>query len=323
MVQIHFEGKTIDLKPGETLLQALVRARANPSYSCVAGLCHSCLLQAQSGTIPRAAQVGLSPDQCQQDLLLACQCRPESPLTVRRPHSARRTDAMVSGIRALSPAIMELRLSPRSPISYQAGQHIDLWHGPYLTRHYSLASVPALDSDLLFHIQAVPGGQFSHWVHTQAEVGSLLQLGSAQGDCRYGSPQPGAPLLLIGSGSGLGPLYGLLRDALNQLHRGPIELLHLARDEHHLYLQDELIQLARQHPNLRYSSLVGPVEALAPLLDAAIDRCDQRRAQAYLCGASRLVTEATRRLRDAGLNESQIHSDTFDAQQLDSLPDPI
>ncbi|WP_426416272.1 2Fe-2S iron-sulfur cluster-binding protein [Aestuariirhabdus sp. LZHN29] len=313
MVQITFEGHPIDVAPGETLLQALIRARTEPSYSCLAGLCHSCLLQAQAGEIPPAAQSGLSPEQCEQQLLLACQCRPVEPLQLQRPKTLKRTDAVICGLQQLSTEITELRLATRAPLPYHAGQHIDLWLGPYLSRRYSLASVPGLDGDLVFHIQRVRGGQFSDWIHTQACEGSLIQLGTAQGACCYSPEQSTRPLLLIGSGSGLGPLHGLLRDALNQHHRGQISLLHLGKSPLHLYLQEEIRSLCDQHPNLSHHPLVGTSDDLAVPLQSVLTHWDSRRVNAFVCGSGELVKEAFSQLRAAGVPDHQIHTDSFDA----------
>ncbi|MCL6416079.1 2Fe-2S iron-sulfur cluster binding domain-containing protein [Aestuariirhabdus sp. Z084] len=314
MPNITFEGKNININAGDNLLQALIQAKTNPTYSCLAGQCHSCLLQAPSGIIPPQAQQGLSPQQCERNLLLACQCHPEHDLELQRPQARTKTDAMISGLRQLSPEVTELTLSPRTVFPYRPGQHTTIWRGPYLKRCYSLASVPEQETDLVFHIQHHPEGQFSTWIHQQAREGDLLQLGTAIGNCHYHPQYASRPLVLIGFGSGLGPLYGILRDAIEHQHRGNMALFHMAEEEQPHYLQSELNHLSEQY-KLAYSRLVegsNPTEAV----NQHLKQCPVSPVIAYLCGPAAQVKACQRLLLNSGLVAEHIFTECFTDTQI-------
>ncbi len=312
MSQITFEGQSILHKPNENLLKCLIRANSKPPYSCRAGLCHSCLLQSISGSIPANAQTGLTESQRKQRLLLACQCQPDGDMEIRRPlkeHS--KTDAVICSLKALNPDIMELQLSPQTPVRYHAGQHIGGWRGSDIQRRYSLASVPGIDSELHLHIQLLKGGQFSEWAHHSARVGDIIKISAPQGDCFYHPSFGRRPLLLIGSRSGLGPLYGILRDALGQQHKAPIVLFHRGNTDQELYLQQELKQLASRHNNFSYRPIIGDDNNLQEAINSTLTKPDSLRMQAFICGSPSLVQNVNQLLLENSVPETKILADSF------------
>ena len=54
----------------------------------------------------------------------------------------------------------------------------------------------------------------SGWLGTEARPGEAVRLQGPVGECFYVPGQPEQPLLLAGTGTGLAPLYGIVRDAL-------------------------------------------------------------------------------------------------------------
>src|SRR5205085_691623 len=130
--------------------------------------------------------------------------------------------------------------------------------GDGLVRSYSLASLhsppglPAGDTLLELHVRKVTGGQMSKWLHDDVAVGEPLELRGPSGDCFYVAGRPVQPILLIGTGTGLAPLYAIARDALRHGHTGPIRLYHGGLDPSGLYHVDELRRLAATHSNFEY-----------------------------------------------------------------------
>ncbi|MSO71023.1 MAG: 2Fe-2S iron-sulfur cluster binding domain-containing protein [Alphaproteobacteria bacterium] len=131
------------LAPDETVLAALLRHGLNPPHSCGRGTCLSCLLRAESGPVPEAAQAGLRATLRAQNYFLACQCIPTAPLAV----ASADTDNLYRPARVVaaekpSPDVTRLFLEPSEPFDYRAGQFVNLRRVDGLTRSYSLASVP-------------------------------------------------------------------------------------------------------------------------------------------------------------------------------------
>lgn len=135
--------------------------------------------------------------------------------------------------------------------------------------------------------------------------GALLRLGELRGGAlRYEPDWQERPLLLMAAGTGLAPLWGILREALRAEHQAPIQLLHLARDH---YLASELAELAGRHPQLRVN-LVSAAQLPSALADL---RLVPRRSMALLCGQPASVERFARHLYLAGVPRSQTLADLF------------
>jgi NAD(P)H-flavin reductase len=122
-----------------------------------------------------------------------------------------------------------------------------------LTRSYSLASL-ASDSLLELHVAVRPWGFMSRWLTTS--IGQPVGLRGPFGECCYRPDNRRRPLLLIGTGTGLAPLMGVLRDALTRGHSGPIRIYHGARNLDGLYLWQALLKLAKRHLNVHLEGWV-------------------------------------------------------------------
>lgn len=115
MTRLTCGESAIDLKPGETVLEALERAGIDAPSSCRAGQCQTCLHRAIEGTPPAAAQEGLTPGQKATGYFLACICAPSSDLVIVRPDDVgREIDAEVRAIDQLAPPISSACALPSS-----------------------------------------------------------------------------------------------------------------------------------------------------------------------------------------------------------------
>ncbi len=327
---LRFAGESIPLAGGATVLEALEAQGIAVPNSCRAGACQSCTMRAVSGPVPREAQAGLSPAKRELGHFLACVCRPSEDLEVASLDEAAEVSVAIVEVRRTSGAVLLVRLRSESPLEYRPGQFITLLRPDGLARAYSLASVPSLDGELelLLHVRHFPDGAMSGWL-AGAQAGAQMSLRGPFGECFYVAGQEAAPLLLVGTGTGLAPLYGIARDALRAGHRGPITLLHGARRAQDLYLRQEVAALVAEHPNLEVvaSALEVAEGAEAEGVDRrAIDAIALERAQScamkdlrvFLCGAPELVVGLRRRLFIAGVSMRSIFADAF----LPSAPAP-
>jgi CDP-4-dehydro-6-deoxyglucose reductase, E3 len=198
---LTFEDKPVKIAPGETVLTALLAAGVDLPNSCRAGACQTCLVQAVEGNPPAVSQQGLPAALKAQSYLMACVCLPQEPMRIVRADGAgTRVWVSVRGIERLSPTVVRLRLEPEAPFLYRSGQFLALEAPDGTVRHYSIGRPPRC-------------------------------IRSPRGSCFYEDIEPDQPLVLAGTGTGLAPLWGILRDALRRGHHGPIRLYHGARDE--------------------------------------------------------------------------------------------
>jgi len=287
---------------GSNLLDALNAAGLNVPYSCRAGSCHACLVHCLDGQPADALPEALALDKHAQGWRLACQCRVVDDLRVAV------FDPLLEGMPATVCAldwfgdVLRLRLRPERALRYHAGQHLVLWNGA-VARPYSLASLPGEDDFLEFHVDCRRPGAFCDSARG-LRVGDELRLGELRGGALHYDPDwQERPLWMLAAGTGLAPLWGILREAVRQGHRGEIRVLHVARDSAGHYLAGAMQGMAGVTVDLVLAEQME--EALAGL------RMVSRQTVALVCGAPASVERFARRLFVAGVPRGQVYADAF------------
>jgi CDP-4-dehydro-6-deoxyglucose reductase, E3 len=312
---LTYRDAAIDIEPGEDVLSALLRAEIDVRHSCRAGVCRSCLHRAVDGEPPPAAQEGLSDAQKALGYFLACLCRPETPLTIVPAREAGgRFEVGVQAIDRLGGDVVRLRLEHGPDFAYRPGQFVELIAEDGLGRHYSLASHPEEDRFIELHVRLHPGGRMSGLIAERLAPGHRMHVAGPLGTCVYAGIDPDQPICLVGSGTGLAPLVGILRDAWRRGHRGPIRLYHGVRAPDGLYLHDHLDALARERKNFTYAprALSVPSPEGGDVAAAVLERETALAETAFfLCGGERLVARLKRELYLKGAPLKQLRSDVF------------
>lgn len=318
MPVITYQGKEYECDSEESLLDGINRQGGNLPFGCRSGLCQGCMVKAVKGEPTAISQSGVKPMLKKKGYFLSCLCKPETDLEITQPD--RRDEFLHCNIIALdylNDTVIRLRVSRPSGFSYRPGQFVNIIRPEDgLARSYSLASIPS-DDHLEFHIRLLADGKMSRWIANNLEHGSEILISEAMGDCCYREVYSERPLLLAGAGTGLAPIYGILRDAIASGHQAHIRLIHGGLSTRDLYLDTALRKLADQHGNISYipsvlhgeapeGGVVAPIDILIP--DQLT--CDSNWA-AYLCGDATTVSSMRRNCFSHGVDESSIHSDAF------------
>lgn len=317
MARVTFEGKRYPLLEGETVLSGLLRGGATTSFSCKKGTCQSCMLEATRGDPGAQSRQGLRPDLRAQGYFLPCQSTPSEELEVRRPDPTRLlVRAHVTARDMLARDIVRLRLETETNFSWRAGQYVNLHHGGAV-RSYSISSVPDEEPFLELHVKRVADGAMSRWLCDDVSVGEVLDIQGPLGTSFYEPESSTQPLLLVGAGTGLSPLYGIARDALAHDHRAAVILYHGARTPEGLYLRDDLVALQRRHERFTYVPCVsaraetGCAQGRASVV-AFEQNTDPSTFRVYLAGPPEMVYDARVRAIGAGVKRTRIHADPFE-----------
>lgn len=308
MPELRVGVQQLQVAPQTNLLDALLGGGVAVPYSCRAGSCHACLVRCVDGEPLDLQPSALASDKRAEGWRLACQCQVVGDLQVE-PFDPQR-DGLAARVVAVdwpSPQVLRLRLQPARPLRYRPGQHVLLWSEGGVARPYSLASVPGEDDWLEFHIDCRKPGAFCDAAHRRATHPGAAHRPVAGAALHYDADWQARPLWLLAAGTGLAPLYGVLREALRQEHQGAIRLLHVAHDAAEHYLASELQALAAQHANLQVE-LVTAAQLPAALAEL---RLVSRQTLALLCGHPSTVDSFARRLYMAGLPRSQMLADVF------------
>jgi len=314
MASLTFDDRPVPIAPNQDVLSALLAAGVDAPHSCRAGICQSCLSRAE-GEIPEEAQRGLSNAQKEQGYFLPCVCVPKGPLKVLRAGtSLEATEVGVCAVDRLAPTVVRLRMEPCAPFAYRPGQFLSLETPDGCVRSYSIASHPEEEAFVELHIRLLPNGRMGQFISERLSVGDRLAVRGPFGTCYYDEADRDRPLVLVGAGTGLAPLWGILRDALSRGHRGPIRLYHGARERSGLYLSEELAALAREREGFSYIPCVlgslGPADG--DVGKAVLEGEPQPDAASYfLCGGGDLVNRVKRALFLRGAHLPRLRADIF------------
>lgn len=325
MAQLKYQGRNIQTRDGENALDAMLRNGINVPFSCRNGVCHVCLQHCVTGEIPERAQHGLRSELREQGYFMPCMCVPTGEMEIEPPSGLYQATLLHSK-EMLAPHVCKLLIEPPANFDYHAGQFINLRRRDGLVRSYSLAGL-AQDYFLEIHVQRKDGGAMSNWILDELAPGDELDVQAAAGECYYNNAAHGRPLLLVGTGTGMSPLLGIVRDALHQQHQGEIHLYHGARASDHFYLRDVLRQMETQHANLHYHEcLLGEHAVHAGLhagdvLEIAFAQHKELGGwQVYLAGAADMVDRGAQLAAAQGALPQAIHADAFVLCDLRETP---
>jgi CDP-4-dehydro-6-deoxyglucose reductase len=312
-MRLTVSGNDLEFHQGETVLHVLARHGIRLPAVCRAGLCHACLLRVVHGDPGPSGRAALDDAMQADGYFLACVARPASDLTVALAGADAFTPAELLSVRPAGSDAARVRVRARRPLDFRAGQHVALRAPAGIVRVYSIASLPAeaRDEGIEFHVRLYPGGAMSGWLAGAAR-GDAVGLGRPGGSCYYRPDDPGCPLLLAGTGTGLAPLAAIARDAFAHGHGGPI-----------IAVQGGVGPEGRRGgPQTAGPAWPSPIRSRACLLSRGEDIVTAVVAelaslprpadtQAYLCGAPRVVARMRRALFMGGLSLRRIHCDEF------------
>ncbi len=317
MYEINYSGRAVACTENETVLECLLRNGIEHPHSCRNGSCQTCMVQAVAGSVPQQASAPLKPSLREQGYFLPCICHPQDNLDIRPVAIMERLQVAVTGIKSLGRNLVQVKLQRPEGFAYRPGQFINLFRDDNISRCYSLASHPHHEDELVLHVRRLPHGRVSGWIHDELSQGDKIEVSGPLGDSFYVVDDQQQPLMLIGTGTGLAPLYGIIRDALHHGHTGPIHLYHGARDAADLYLGEELQRLQAEYGHFHYVPCVsgqasGDRYAAGRALDVALQRHPQLKGwRVFLCGNPEMVKLARKRAFMAGAAMQDIYADAF------------
>jgi NAD(P)H-flavin reductase len=175
------------------------------------------------------------------------------------------------------------------PVTWLAGQFMELSFQGVLPRSYSIASAPH-EQFLEFHIRNNNRGGASQHAVTGLKTGDHLTLRGPFGTAtlRHGT----APVVMIAGGMGISPIKALVDDILRQQPTRHIALYWGTRTTQDLYIRSHFEDLAAQNPHFRFIPVVedqgdGMVDAAALASESSFDH-----KILYLSGPPAMITAA-------------------------------
>ena len=325
-VKIASSGHQFVVNPGEAILGAALRHGIGLPYGCRNGACGSCIASLVSGNVhyPEGDPEALTtPDQ-----VVVCQAQPASDLiinvrevTADHDISIKTFPCRAEHLERLSHDVMlvQLKLPQTERMQFLAGQYIEFILKDGRRRAFSIANPPHHDAYLELHIRHIPGGSFTGHVFDDLRDRSLMRIEGPLGSfyLREDSPRP---LLLMGGGTGIAPLKGMLEHAFYTGLDRPIHLFWGVRAKRDLYLDDLPRQWETEHSFFKYTPVLSDPQdqdhwrgATGYVSDAVIaEYPDLSEFDIYMSGPPVMIDAATPLFVAHGAQTDHIYSDAFE-----------
>lgn len=335
---VRFEpvGVEMDVHEGETVLDAAFRQGISVMHGCKEGQCASCKSRLVEGDIEllKYSTFALSDAERETDHILLCRTLAFSDITVEllnydedlmsRSIAVKEFPGRVVSVVSLTHDIRMLTVELETPLRFWAGQYVDLTlpgHG--VTRAYSMANPPTGGTTLEFIIKLYPGGAFSALLDGKLGAGDPIVAKGPYGTCFRREARTG-PLVLIGGGSGMSPLWSILRDHVASGEQRPVRFFYGARTHNDLFFLDRFRELAASDPNFEFIAALSHAdpEAAEPWVGETgfIHEVVRRRLaleqfgddiDAYSCGPPPMIDAVLPVLQMAGVEPEHIYFDKF------------
>lgn len=335
LIRLSNSQATFSAAADQPLLDAAQSAALHLPHSCKGGNCGACKARLVRGEIhyPNGAPLGLSAGELAEGLILLCQARALTDLTIetfelRAADSIqlKRLPCRIERAVPLSHDVIGLFL--RLPIAeefvFEPGQYLDILLPGGRRRSFSIASPPHAARPLELHVRHVAGGEFTERLFHNEIHSALLNIEGPLGKFVYrpgadaqGAAAP-APMLLIGGGTGIAPLLSIMRHVIeNDIDRDML-LYWGVRNEQDLYAHATLEALSRRAASLRYVPVLSEASpqwsGLTGWVHEAAFRDIQNLAasEVYAAGPPAMIAAVRREFEVRGVAPNRLYFDSFD-----------
>lgn len=311
-------------EPGQSVLDAALKAGIELPYSCRKGVCGNCAGGVVQGGVRGLAGAPLRNEFCEPGQVLLCQCEPLAdaeiaPTSFRRVDPASRVSLRAKVFRnqrvADDVSILQLRLPAGKRVKFRAGQYLQLALPDGTQRSYSMANPPHESDEITLHVRHVPGGLFTALV-PELKPGDMLDIELPFGDFSLREDSE-RPIVFVAGGTGFSPIKSILDDMARRGVKRQATLFWGARRAEHLYLLSAVERWKRALPAFRFVPAVSEGEAGERVFcglvhEAMMAECPTLAGhEVYCCGAPGMVAAVRDAAAKRGLDRHDFFSDVF------------
>jgi len=212
-----------------------------------------------------------------------------------------------------TPTIKTFVLRPEQPVSFRAGQFVELAVPGVGEAPFTPSSSPAVSEEMEITIMRV--GLVTGVLH-EMEAGDRLGIRGPYGQAYPIEKFYGREVLIVGGGCGVGPLRALLFALFEELDEFPRILVRMgARTPHDLVFKDAAskrwnkgdkvdVQVSVDHSEAGWT---GPVGVVSSILDEAHLQCHPEEGVAVMCGPPAMMRFVSMTLLERGYAAGDIY----------------
>ena len=333
---VRFEpvGVEMEVEEGEWVLDAAFRQGIAVPHGCREGQCSSCkcLLVEGDVEVEKYSTFALPDYERETGHILLCRSYAFSDLTIellnfdedlmRRAIAVKAYDGTLSAVTTLTHDTRLLEVQLDRPMKFWAGQFVDICvPSAGVTRSYSMASTQSTPTKLQFIIRKYADGAFSSLIDTTLLPGTAVTLKGPFGTC-FRREERAGPMILVGGGSGMSPLWAILKDHIESGEQRPIRFFYGARTRKDLFFLDEFAAVSAQLTDFEFIPVLSQATAEdawtgeTGFVHEAVDRV--LRAQvltgeldAYTCGPPPMIDALLPVLQRLGVALDHTYVDKF------------
>jgi 3-ketosteroid 9alpha-monooxygenase subunit B len=209
--------------------------------------------------------------------------------------------------------VLAVEPDDRDRFVYQPGQFLTLRipseRAGSVSRCYSIASSPFVDTELKVTVKRTANGYGSNWLCDNAAEGHRLQVLPPGGV--FVPKSLSADFLLFAGGSGITPIMSILKSALSQ-GSGRIVLVYANRDAQSVIFADELRRMAARYPKrlvvLHWVESIQGLPVREQLQQLAAPYAD---FECFTCGPGPFMDAVTEALTSLGVPRDRRRSEVF------------
>lgn len=227
----------------------------------------------------------------------------------------------------------------KTDYSFIQGQYITLkrtFNGEEVRRSYSICSSPITDNDLRVAIKEVPGGKFSTWFNREAKVGEYLEVMTPKGNFYTEMNAANAKhYVLFAGGSGITPIYSILKTILAAEPNSTVSLFYGSRNEESIIFKNGISEIAEKNSNrfkvyhILDSAPNGYDELYKGILtkekvNALIEKHVELNLnnEFFICGPTPMMDNVREVLESFRIEKNKIHIEYFTAQDTKPADKP-
>jgi ring-1,2-phenylacetyl-CoA epoxidase subunit PaaE len=142
-------------------------------------------------------------------------------------------------------------------IKYQAGQYLSLIfriNGRLYVRPYSFSSAPSVDSTLNISVKRVKNGIVSNYIIDKLKIGDVIEVFEPIGNFTINEQVYPSSIYLWGAGSGISPLFSIIKETLNAHQCRFIRLIYSNKNEQTAIFNKQIKEL-----EIKYSSIFSRI----------------------------------------------------------------
>lgn len=316
MSTLTYKDRSFQGENSETILDCLIRHGEKIPHSCKSGICQSCVMKTDV-PVDAASQKGLKQAKKDAGLFYTCQQTLNKDFEIfDSQESGPPVEGKIISQQRVSSSVVILKVQLDSALEYKAGQFVNVIREDQLCRSYSLASI-SNDQTIELHVRKVPQGVMSNWLYDTELQGQKITLSGPVGECYLTHEMENDDLLLLGVGTGLAPLYGIVREAIAHGFKGKISLFHGGLRLESLYLVEELKNLELNHPQFQYYPAYLTGESREGFLQGDLVELlkkhdfDIKNTTVMVCGDPDMVKKLKQTVFLKGVPSKKIFSDAF------------